>query len=283
LQAFFRECAAADEAEFQSRLRMFRSRQQLAALIQDRETRIGASELTVAAGRVDEWRSESSRLEERLGTVQAQRDEAVGEQRVAEAARRQMAESIEVPTIRAEMEWLQAELAAALREWRVSTIAKELVSRTLQDFTRTRQPAVLEEASRAFARVTAGAYERILQGEDGESLVIVDRTAQGKRPEELSRGTVEQLYLCLRLGLAGEFARRTASLPLIMDDVLVNFDPQRARAVACELAHFSRQHQILIFTCHPETAGLFAEVAPATQTILMERYGESPAKHKVAE
>ena len=153
----------------------------------------------------------------------------------------------------------------------------------LQEFTRTRQPAVLEEASLAFARVTAGAYERILQDEEGESLVIVDRSTQRKRPEELSRGAAEQLYLCLRLALAGEFARRTASLPLIMDDVLVNFDPERARAMACELAHFSRRHQVLIFTCHPETAHLFAEAAPETKIIRMERYGESPAKYEVGQ
>jgi uncharacterized protein YhaN len=117
---------------------------------------------------------------------------------------------------------------------------------------------VLEEASAAFERITDGAYTRVLQDEDGESLVVVGRDAQRKQPEELSRGTAEQLYLCLRLGLAAEFARRTASLPLIMDDVLVNFDPQRARAVAGELTRFSQEHQVLLFTCHPQTASLFA-------------------------
>src|SRR5205814_6279902 len=118
--------------------------------------------------------------------------------------------------------------------------------------------------SAAFERITAGAYTAILQDEDGESLVALGRDTQRKRPEELSRGTAEQLYLCLRLGLAAEFARRTASLPLIMDDVLVNFDPQRARAVASELARFSQEHQVLIFTCHPETASLFASSAVST-------------------
>jgi uncharacterized protein YhaN len=137
---------------------------------------------------------------------------------------------------------------------------------------------VLEEASEAFARVTAGAYERILQDEDRENLIVLDRYAQHRRPEELSRGTAEQLYLCLRLGLASEFARRSVALPLIMDDVLVNFDPQRARGVAEELARFSRQHQVLIFTCHPETAQLFAEVAPETIVIPMERQGASAAE-----
>jgi uncharacterized protein YhaN len=137
---------------------------------------------------------------------------------------------------------------------------------------------VLEEASGAFARVTGGAYERILRDEDRENLIVLDRNAQHKRPEELSRGTAEQLYLCLRLGLASEFARRSVALPLIMDDVLVNFDPARARGVAQELARFSRQHQILIFTCHPQTAQLFAEVAPETRVIPMERQGASAAE-----
>ena len=65
------------------------------------------------------------------------------------------------------------------------------MARTLQEFTRTRQPAVLEEASGSFARVTAGAYQRILQEEDRESLIVLDRNSQHKRPEELSRGTAE--------------------------------------------------------------------------------------------
>jgi uncharacterized protein YhaN len=94
----------------------------------------------------------------------------------------------------------------------------------------------------------------------------------------LSRGSAEQLYLCLRLALASEFARRAESLPLIMDDVLVNFDPERARAVALELAKFSERRQILIFTCHPATACMFTEASPGAAVIQMERHGESAAQ-----
>jgi len=165
-----------------------------------------------------------------------------------------------------------------VREWRMAILASELVARTLEQFTRMRQPAVREEASEAFARVTGGAYERILQDEDRENLIVLDRNAEHKRPDELSRGTAEQLYLCLRLGLASEFARRSIALPLIMDDVLVNFDPQRARGMAQELARFSRRHQVLIFTCHPETAQLFTIVAPETMVIGMERQAASAAE-----
>jgi uncharacterized protein YhaN len=264
LEALLREAGASNEADFQARLRVFRKRQELSTLIAERETRIGG-----AGGNAQEWTKELSDLNERLALMQKRRDQAVGEQRVAEAELRRIAESCAVPAIRAELEGLRSELAIAVREWRIATLAKELAARTLQEFIRTRQPAVLEEASNAFARVTAGAYERILQDEDREDLIVLDRQAQHKRPEELSRGTAEQLYLCLRLGLASEFARRSVSLPLIMDDVLVNFDPVRARAVAEELAGFSKRHQVLIFTCHPATAQLFAEVAPESKLIRM--------------
>ena len=273
LRTFLREEGATGEADFHARLRIFRRRQELSALIQEREARIGEP-----PGRAEDWTNELPILIGRLREVRKQRDEAIGEQRVADAELRRIAESAAIPTLGAELERLHNELATAVREWRIATLAEELVARTLREFTRLRQPAVLEEASEAFARVTGGAYERILQDEDRENLIVLDRYAQYKRPEELSRGTAEQLYLCLRLGLASEFARRSVALPLIMDDVLVNFDPQRARGVAQELARFSRRHQVLIFTCHPETAQLFAEVAPETRVIPMERQGASAAE-----
>jgi uncharacterized protein YhaN len=206
-----------------------------------------------------------------IGQLQAERDRAIGEQRLGQSAMAQIAESAGAPAIQAELAGLRAELAEAVREWRIATLARELVARTLQEFTDKRQPAVLAEASSAFARITSGVYERIAQDESGESLTVVDRLGQRKRPEDLSRGAAEQLYLCLRLALASEFSRRAESLPLIMDDVLVNFDPERARAVAQELTRFSQNRQILIFTCHPTTAALLVEVAPGTRIIEMER------------
>ncbi len=273
LQSLLRDGGATDEADFQLRLRTFKRRQQLSDQIQEREARV-----TRPAGEPKQWPDELSRLVERVKIVRHERDDAVGAQRLADAERRRIAESAAIPTIQAELECLRSELAEAVREWRVTTLARELVADTLQEFTRTRQPAVLEEASGAFSRVTAGAYERIVQEEDRESLVLVDRQKRRKRPEELSRGAAEQLYLCLRFGLASEFARRSASLPLIMDDVLVNFDPERARAVARELAHFSIGRQILIFTCHPETAEMFADTTPDAKVIPLPRQPESPAK-----
>ena len=270
LLSFLGEAGAMDETQFQLRLRTFRKRRELSDFILSRVSRIGES-----AGNPEEWAKQRPQIEDKLREVRRERDQAVGAQRLADAERRRIAGSDSIPTLGAELECLKGELASAIREWRIATLAKELVDRTLQEFTRTRQPAVLEEASLAFARITGGAYERILQDADCQSIVVAGRHGERKRPEELSRGTAEQLYLCIRLGLASEFARRSTSLPIVMDDVLVNFDPERARAVAAELVRVSSGRQILVFTCHPETARLFAEADPQTNVVLLPRRSAS--------
>jgi uncharacterized protein YhaN len=77
----------------------------------------------------------------------------------------------------------------------------------------------------------------------------------------LSRGTAEQLYLSLRFGYIQEFGRRARPLPVVVDDILVNFDPQRARVAISTMLGLAEKNQILFFTCHPETVSLVKELA----------------------
>jgi uncharacterized protein YhaN len=181
--------------------------------------------------------------------------------------------SADTATLDAQAAAYATELAGAVRAWRVVTLAKDLIERTLGEFTRNRQPAVLADASRMFALVTDGVYEQIVQTDEGASIRVIDRRGVAKGPETLSRGTAEQLYLCLRLGLIAEFSRRHVALPLVMDDVLVNFDGERARAVATVLDDFARDHQVLLFTCHPETVALVQDTSARTRVFHMERFG----------
>jgi hypothetical protein len=86
---------------------------------------------------------------------------------------------------------------------------------------------------------------------------LVDDSSGRPLPiEVLSHGTREQLFLSLRLALVGLFARRGIALPLVLDDVLVNFDASRAKAAIEMLHEFSKRgHQILMLTCHEHIAG----------------------------
>ena len=47
------------------------------------------------------------------------------------------------------------------------------------------------------------------------------------------------------------FAAEAEPLPLVMDEILVNFDERRARATAESIRDLATRHQILYFTCRP--------------------------------
>jgi uncharacterized protein YhaN len=81
---------------------------------------------------------------------------------------------------------------------------------------------------------------------------------------ELSTGTQQQLYLAMRLAYVTVQNRAPGAepLPLIMDEVLVNFDPERAQRTAELILDVARENQVLVFTCHPETVVLFRNLKP---------------------
>ena len=121
-----------------------------------------------------------------------------------------------------------------------------------------RQPETLKDASNYLDRLTEGKYNRIWTKLIGEELLVDNSDDETIPVDKLSRGTREAVYLSLRLALVGAYARRGATIPMILDDVLVNFDGQRAHAAAEVLYDFARNgHQILMFTCHEHMRDMF--------------------------
>jgi len=243
------------------RRQLVEAQQQLAARVGQGPQAAALSE-ELAGGQTALWQQRRSAAAGELPQVQAARESAVRRHQDAATARTAMEESADVPALEVRIESLRCELAAAVDQWRVKALAKSLVETTLGEFVRASQPAVLAQASGDFARVTESAYTRIEQDVEAASLAVVDRNHARKGPEQLSRGTADQLYLCLRLGLAREFASQRVALPVVMDDVLVNFDPHRAELMAAVLADFARDHQVLLLTCHPSTVELLRSVCP---------------------
>jgi len=78
---------------------------------------------------------------------------------------------------------------------------------------------------------------------------------------QASRGTFEQLYLCIRLGYVRHYEQQQrAELPLLMDDVAVNFDPGRMSRTFEALGLLcAAGQQVLFFTCHEELIHLLPQ------------------------
>jgi exonuclease SbcC len=73
--------------------------------------------------------------------------------------------------------------------------------------------------------------------------------------ELLSAGTRDVLSLAVRLGMAAYSLDGNDGF-LVMDDPLVNLDPQRQQAAADCINMFARDKQVIVFTCHPSHARL---------------------------
>ncbi len=238
-----------------------------AALVAERADWDGAVE-ALASGDVSRWEALASDADTALAERERELETAEAGLRGVRAACEALENADEVPTL--ELEWaaLTAELEETVRDWRVLAAAAGFVEEAEQEFEKTRQPAVLREASRAFATVTGDRYERVAQDEHASALVVVERGGLVKQAgAELSRGTAEALYLAVRLGLAGELARRGTALPLVMDDALVNLDPERAAAMAIVLGDVAQRHQVLFFTCHPTTRDLLMGQGRAARVV----------------
>lgn len=273
-ESLLAQAGAPDEATFRHRLTVFEERRELKRRVADGEEllvkRIGrgaeadAFRTILVGGEIDLWEERLRELDRGLEAIKVERAELIKLQGDTERRRRELEESADVPGLETTVEGLRTDLGSALHRWRVHLLATTLVRDTLAQFTRERQPLVLAEASRMFERVTGGRYQRVLRSAEEEGIIVVDKDGRAKSPEDLSRGAAEQLYLCLRLGLAEEFSRRAEPIPLVMDDVLVNFDPVRRRATARLLLEFAERHQILLFTCHPEIEDLVTQERPET-------------------
>jgi uncharacterized protein YhaN len=201
------------------------------------------------AGQIQEMEERRGILLEERGGIENELERLTGEE--------------ESSRLRVKRETLVAQLQESAREWSKLTFAQELLERTRQKFEVERQPRVVQHAQDFFSRITGQRYTRLFVPIGERSVTVMDGAGGHKRPQELSRGTREQLYLSLRFGLVREFGEHAERLPVVVDEVLVNFDPERARLAAESFAELSETNQVLVFTCHPGMAELFTDVAGA--------------------
>lgn len=153
---------------------------------------------------------------------------------------------------------VEQRLRDAIEQWRVVTTTGTLVDRVRTLYERDRQPESLASASQFLQQLTDGKYVRVWTPFGQRTLRVDDAQGRTLPVEVLSRGTRELLFLSLRLSLAEMYRRRGVDLPLVLDDLLVNFDSQRARSAATVLREFAeRGHQILMFTCHEHLVKMF--------------------------
>jgi uncharacterized protein YhaN len=140
-------------------------------------------------------------------------------------------------------------------------------------------PAFLAAAGRHLAHITGGRYHGVHLAADspeaGAPRLELVREDGERRPvaPPLSRGTLEQVYLALRLALLDELDP-TSLLPLYLDEALVNWDDRRSDGLIALLGSLGGR-QAIVGTCHPELAerlaasGAVVVATPTSPTALL--------------
>ena len=168
-------------------------------------------------------------LQHRLGQVQGRMD-ALG----SEVALQQ------------QLTLLEARIARLNTTYQALSLALETLEAATAELQRRFAPRISEQAKELFGKLTLGRYDRLTFSQDlsinaGTTDEIALRSSQWR-----SEGTVDQLYLALRLAVAREL---TPEAPLVLDDALVRFDDVR-HAAAMEILKEEASHkQVILFTC----------------------------------
>jgi uncharacterized protein YhaN len=190
----------------------------------------------------------------------------------------------ELAGLRRKEEALLESLRQMMLEYGRHALAGQLIKNAKHNFERQSQPAVIRAASSIFAAITDGRWVGVSASLDDSSLTVLPPQGEAAPPEYLSRGAQEQLYLALRLAYIRNHAGRAAALPVIMDDILVNFDSVRASRTAQALVPLVHglppqdgqnalpPHQVLFFTCHPHLAEILQH---AVQDSVVYRMSEA--------
>jgi len=208
-----------------------------------------------AVGRLDPlWESACEDLQQQQDLLKklAERRGAMEQQQRSLAEDRSLAER------QLELSCVEQRLADAWQSWRVKATVSRVLERIRADYEAHRQPETLEEASRYMAQLTGDRYRRVWTPLANDILLVDNDAGESLPVEVLSRGTREQLYLSVRLAVVAMYARRGITLPMVLDDVLVNFDAVRAQRAAEVLCKFAAEgHQLLVFTCHEHIWQMF--------------------------
>jgi uncharacterized protein YhaN len=268
--AIFSETHVQDEQELHDR----QSRLEQASLL-DLQIEQLSEQITFAVGghcaeseiereltqfRADELEERWNRLLTRLQESQTHLKQLHERRGEVNQERKSLCEDRGLAATRFQLACLEHQIETVTCRWRASAVTSAMLECIRESYEAERQPETLGEASLYLDQLTGGKYVRIWTPLGKNELRIDHRDGKALSIDVLSRGTREAVFLSLRLALVAAYGRRGVTIPMILDDVLVNLDLKRARNAVDVLCQFAAEgRQLLFFTCHDHIQQMFLD------------------------
>src|SRR5262249_16871423 len=154
-------------------------------------------------------------------------------------------------------------------EFAALNLARVALEKAKERYRARHQDTLLDRAGDFFKTLTDHAFEGLdIDNEEGTDVLKAVRAIGHPSPRVavggLSDGTRDQLFLALRLAGIEQHLLDREPVPLIIDDVLVNFDDARAGSTLKCLVELAAKTQVLLFTHHRHVVDLAKAVHPGT-------------------
>lgn len=169
-------------------------------------------------------------------------------------------------------------LQTLVPQYRLLVIQERMLTSILDERARKDMGPVVARTSQYLSALTLGRWTQMVVGlDDADNPQVQLRRSDAEVQEDelvalsgLSEGTLDQLYLALRLSILVEGVQHGETMPLVVDDILLSFDDDRAAAALRLLAEVSEHFQVIFLTHHSHLGDLATESVTAQQVMVHE-------------
>ncbi len=125
-------------------------------------------------------------------------------------------------------------------------LAKEFLTRAYINMKNNVTPKFTDNLSYNISEITQGKYNKVSIN-DEKGLIVENEYGEYVPVEMLSIGTIDQLYLSLRLSMIDDLSNE--KMPIILDEAFAYYDDERLKNILIFLSNNAKEHQVIIFTC----------------------------------
>lgn len=166
-----------------------------------------------------------------------------------------------------ELELLNKKIESQQEFCEVADIAMQALADSFVEVRRGYGSVLESKAGEIFARITNGKYGQLGISKSFDITVTQNGAFGSRELAYLSSGACDQAYLSLRLALSQLICGGTEPLPVMLDDALTQYDDSRMKTALEFLSEYSKEYQIIMFTCHKVIAGSAEALGAKLQNI----------------
>ena len=124
--------------------------------------------------------------------------------------------------------------------------AKEYLNKAYEKMKKSITPKFTENLSNNISSISNNKYNKVSLNEEN-GLIIENEKGEYIPAERLSVGTIDQLYLSLRLSMIDEISEE--KMPIMLDEAFAYYDEERLENILKYLINKTDKNQVIIFTC----------------------------------